>query len=180
MAKKRASQNPVKYYDFEFIGTNVNDPAGRIYSSKDAYPRFVKDLAEISNFVFEFSIASDHLPRRVAIVTHGSTDGFWVGQDYVSMETIQNHSESFGQLGLLMLPGIATLELYSCRVGRNRALLRRISSLLRGTPVIAYEEAQPASGESSGRRIRCKLDRCGTREGAPRRRRKGSSRPFAN
>lgn len=177
MAKKRQRQE-VEYWDFEFIGTSVSDPAGRIYTGSYVFPNFVKSLDEVSKYVFKMALAAEVLPRRVAIVTHGSVNGFWVGDDYISLDTLEQHSVSFQRLSRVMIQGIATLELYSCQVGKNTTLIRRISEMLGGVVVAAYEENQPASGESKGKTIKCKLNECKKVAPKKRSRQRGSSRPF--
>lgn len=179
MAKKK-SRNGLDIYDFEFLGASQHDDANRVYTSLKRFPTYAKHLQHVADYVFKVSLALDCLPGRVSIVAHGSTNGFWIGTDYVSLQTINRHRTALKQLGLLMIPGIARLELYSCRVGRNKALLKKISDLIGGADVIAYEDAQPATGESSGRVVRCRLKKCTTRRPRKRESREGSRKPFSN
>jgi hypothetical protein len=160
MGKSKALDNSL-YQDFTFTGTKKRDNAGKVFNSTKAYPKFVTRIAEIADFVFSICTVNDLIPRHVMIVTHGSTTGFHVGRDYIDATTVETkHGDAFKKLGLLMMPSIATLELYSCQVGNNRSLLRTISLLLGGAPVMAYEENQPASGEGRGNAIWCQVDEC--------------------
>ena len=172
------SKNGVKTWDFEFIGTSVSDPAGRTYASSEVFPNFVSNLAEIADYVFRFCIVSEVVARRVAIVCHGSTAGIRVGTDHITEATLEQFSTAFKKLGLVMVPGIAVLELYACQVGQNRALLRAISNLMDGTAVIAYEQNQPASGGGNGKIAKCKLDKCTAIQPRHRKKHKGSAAPL--
>lgn len=164
----------MKYYDFEFIGTASHDTAGRIYASTDHFPQFVESVMQVADFVFRLCTVADYLPRRVCIAAHGSAHGIRIGSDFISLQTFPDHAEAFKKLGLLMLPSISILELYSCEVGQNDALLKRVSQTLGGAPVVAYKEKQPASGESNGSRISCTLKSCRTFQPTERTRSKGS------
>ena len=165
----------LKLWDFEFIGTTTSDPAGRAFAGSDAFPNYVANLEEVASYVFRVCLGTKSVAGRVSIAAHGNTEEFHVGNDRISLQNIDSYATSFKKLGLLMLPGISVLELYSCQVGQNKALLRRLSQMIGGAAVVGYEQNQPGSGRSAGRRIKCKL-KCKTFKPRKRRRKRGSTK----
>lgn len=71
--------------------------------------------------------------RRLNIDDHGNEFGFWLGDDFISMDTLPNYRQ---QLGQLQFTSDGFVHLQHCKIGQNIPMMRALA-LVFGVPIYA-------------------------------------------
>lgn len=110
----------------------------------------------VSNVVHE---AGNDKIIRLNILDHGNSDGFQLGNDFVTLDSLARFETALGRLRGRFAPG-GFIHLQHCDVGQNYPLLVRISRIT-GVPVYAGTGAHnPLYRINFGHYVRCTSTGC--------------------
>lgn len=95
-----------------------------------------------------------HRISRLNILDHGNENGLQLGNDWITMQNIDQYAATLGQLRGHFGPG-GSVHLQHCRVGQNHPLMRRLAEIW-GVPVYAGTGLQnPVYRVNTGDYERC-------------------------
>jgi len=92
--------------------------------------------------------------RELTISGHGNSGGFYVGNDWIDLESIVSYAGAFARLSKSLAPK-ASVRLQHCEVGRDEPLLIVLSGFLGGASVSAGLNDQGPTDELIGDTVEC-------------------------
>jgi hypothetical protein len=91
---------------------------------------------------------------RLNILDHGNSDGFEVGTDWVTLNSLSRYSDKLGQLRGRFAEG-GYVHLQGCNVGMNLVLLQRMADLWNVKVVAGTGLQNPVYRVNTGRFVEC-------------------------